>query len=158
MDSDMLPLVPLDDLYDPCAVATIGHDWPQGRPQKQMKILAGQKGAPIFGCMINKIVKNVRNRYYPDNPLALTGPMALQQCYEAHHRDVSITYHDTRLAAYPYSGMRAGDLLLALETPGGTNYKSNFMAHKVYRPTCPLLMMRGGGIQAVGSGQQQQQQ
>jgi len=138
MDSDMLPLVPLDDLYDPCAVATVGHDWPQGRPQKQMKILAGQKGAPIFECMVNKIVKNVRNRYYPDNPLALTGPMALQECYEAYHHDVSITYHDTRNAAYPHSGMRAGDLLLALETPGATNYKADFDSHEVYRPTCPL--------------------
>merc|ERR1712241_24148 len=50
LDSDLMPLVKLEELYDPCSVATVGHDWPQGRPQKQMKILAGQPGAPIFLC------------------------------------------------------------------------------------------------------------
>merc|ERR1712176_1217221 len=82
MDADIMPLVKLEELYDPCAVATVGHDWPQGRPQKQMKILAGQQGAPIFLCMINKIVTNVKSRSYPENPLALTGPMVLHDCYE----------------------------------------------------------------------------
>jgi hypothetical protein len=77
MDSDIMPLVKLEELYDPCSIATIGHDWPQGRPQKQMEILAGQQGSPIFLCMINKIVTNVRSRLYPNNPLALTGPMVL---------------------------------------------------------------------------------
>jgi len=149
MDSDMIPLVPLEELYDPCSVATVGHDWPQGKPQKQMKILAGQAGAPIFLCMINKIVTSVRSRHYPDNPLALTGPMALHECYDEYSMDVSITYHDTRDAAYPYSGMRSvGDgernnksKLLAFESPNNhneQNYKIDFDLHEVYRPTCPL--------------------
>jgi mannosyltransferase OCH1-like enzyme len=140
MDSDIVPLVPLDELYDPCATATVGHDWPQGRPQKQMKILAGQAGSPIFLCMLHKIINNVRTRSYPDNPLALTGPMALHECYDEHSDDVSITYHDTRDASYPYSGMRAGDKLLAFEVPNheGHNYKIDFNLHEVYRPTCPL--------------------
>merc|ERR1712146_400282 len=55
MDSDMLPLVPLDALYDPCAVATVGHDWPQGRPQKQMKILAGQKVHPSLNAWSTRL-------------------------------------------------------------------------------------------------------
>jgi len=95
--------------------------------------------------MINKIVDNVRNRFYPDNPLALTGPMVLHECYEEHKQDVSITYHDTRDAAYPHSGMRAGDMLLAFEAPHVAglgseehNYKIDFDLHEVYRPTCPL--------------------
>jgi hypothetical protein len=145
MDSDILPLVPLEQLYDPCAVATVGHDWPQGRPQKQMKILAGVKGAPIFKCMMNKIVNNVRARLYPDNPLALTGPMALNECYDLQSDGVSVTYHDTRDAAYPYSGMRAGENLLAYEAPfimghdkDQHNYKIDFDLHEVYRATCPL--------------------
>lgn len=143
MDSDIVPLVPLEELYDPCAVATVGHDWPQGKPQKQMKILAGQPGAPIFRCMIQKIIGNVRQRYYPSNPLALTGPMALHECYAENYQEVSITYHDTRNAAYPYTGMRAGDKLLAFESPGASiqnheSYKVNFDLHEVYRPTCPL--------------------
>lgn len=142
MDADIMPLVKLEDLYDPCAVATVGHDWPQGRPQKQMKILAGQQGAPIFLCMINKIVTNVKNRFYPENPLALTGPMVLHDCYEENNEGVSVTYRDTRDAAYPYSGMRGGENgdLLAFEVPHseGHNYKIDFDLHAVYRPTCPL--------------------
>jgi len=150
LDSDLIPLVPLEDLYDPCAVATVGHDWPQGKPQKQMKILAGQAGAPIFLCMIQQIVSNVRSRLYPDNPLALTGPMALQDCYVQHSENVAVTYHDTRDAAYPYSGMRAvnnkGDenesTLLAFESPNDhhntKNYQHDFEKHEVYRSTCPL--------------------
>merc|ERR1719464_2717830 len=157
MDSDIMPVVKLDELYDPCAVATIGHDWPQGRPQKQMKILAGQEGAMIFLCMINKIVTNVLLRLYPENPLALTGPMVLHDCYEENREGVSITYRDTRDAAYPYSGMRGRSVvtndsldedvepLLALEVPhnekghdGQHNYKIDFEKHQVYRPTCSL--------------------
>jgi hypothetical protein len=109
-----------------------------------MKILAGVKGAPLFGCMVEKIVGNVAHRFYPDNALAITGPMALQECYEAHPENVSVTYHDTREAAFPWSGMRAMDkenTVLALETPAAgdrVNYKTEFFAHEVYRSTCPL--------------------
>merc|ERR1712038_62243 len=141
MDSDMMPLVPLEKLYDPCSVATIGHDWPQGRPQKQMKILAGRQGAPIFGCMVDKIVENVKSQYYPDNPLGLTGPMVLHECYEKNSEGVSVTYHDTRDAAYPYSGMRSGEDLLAFEVPSSGdvhNYRIDFEQHDIYRESCPL--------------------
>jgi hypothetical protein len=143
LDSDILPLVPIEDLYDPCAEATVGHDWPQGRAQKQMKILAGKPGAPIFGCMVDKIVNNIVHRIYPDNSLAITGPMALQECYEEYSVGVSVTYHDTREAARPWGGMRdiSSDVLLALETPeaaGSKNYRFDFMEHGVYRPTCAL--------------------
>merc|ERR1712241_1578456 len=144
LDSDLMPLVKLEELYDPCSVATVGHDWPQGRPQKQMKILAGQPGAPIFLCMINTIVKNVRLRFYPDNSLALSGPMALHECYEENSDGVSITYRDTRNAVYPYSGMMGIGLggderLLAFEIPEKKHgYQLDFENHEVYRPTCPL--------------------
>jgi len=163
MDSDMLPIVPLEDLYDRCSIATIGHDWPQGRPQKQMKILAGQPGAPIFECMIETIVGNVRSRSYPNNPLALTGPMVLHDCYVEHSEGVSVTYHDTRDAAYPYSGMRAGEDLLAFEIPVTTsshhddslhNYKIDFDKHEVYRPTCSLHNLKKEGV-AVATQKQE---
>jgi len=110
-----------------------------------MKILAGQQGAPIFLCMINKIVGNVRSRLYPDNPLALTGPMVLHDCYDENSQGVSVTYRDTRNAAYPYTGMRGGEHgeLLAFEIPhldenGVHNYKIDFDLHEVYKPTCPI--------------------
>lgn len=139
LDSDMVPVVPLDELYDPCAVATIGHDWPQGRPQKQMKILAGQKGAPIYKCMMNKIIGNIRARFYPDNSLAFTGPILLQECYEQYSEGVSVTYRDTRNAAFPYSGMTSDAGLLTFEVPSfSEGYQVLFEKQLVYRQTCPL--------------------
>merc|ERR1711865_1093368 len=119
----MGPLVKLEELYDPCSIATIGHDWPQGQPQKQMKILAGQQGAPIFLCMIQKIVGNVRSRLYPDNPLALTGPMVLHDCSEEQLLAFEVPHHD-----------------------GTHNYKIDFDLHEVYRPTCGL---RGSAVAPV---------
>jgi hypothetical protein len=141
LDADLLPLVKLEELYDPCASATVGHDFPQGRPQKQMKILAGEAGAPLFQCMLHKIVDNVRERFYPDNPLALTGPMVLEECYADHSENVSVTYRDTRNAAYPYTGMSGNDQLLAFEVPSDTKvsaYHQDFYEHEIYRSTCPL--------------------
>merc|ERR1711957_411934 len=105
------------------------------------KIVAGQQGAPLFLCMINMIVTNVRSRLYPENPLALTGPMVLHDCYEENKDGVSVTYRDTRDAAYPYTGMRGPKgQLIAFEVPhhDGHNYKIDFDLHEVYRPTCPL--------------------
>ena len=140
MDSDILPLVKIDDMIDTCASASVGHDFPQGRAQKQMKILAGAKGAPLFQCMIKKIVHNVKTRFYPDNPLALTGPMVLEECYQEHLKDVSVTYRDTRNAAYPYSGMSGADgNLIAFEIPSDAkNYREDVAEHEIYRSTCPL--------------------
>lgn len=139
LDSDIVPVVPLEELYDPCANATIGHDWPQGRPQKQMKILAGQKGAPIYQCMMNKIIGNIRARFYPDNSLAFTGPILLQECYEQYPDNVSVTYRDTRNAAFPYSGMTGKDGLLTFEVPSHSeNYQVLFEKELVYRDTCSL--------------------
>ena len=38
LDSDLVPVVPLEELYSPCSHATIGHDFPwYGMPGKQMK-------------------------------------------------------------------------------------------------------------------------
>ena len=38
LDSDLVPVVPLEELYSPCSHATIGHDFPwYGIPGKQMK-------------------------------------------------------------------------------------------------------------------------
>lgn len=150
LDADILPLVALEELYDPCAVASVGHDFPQGRSQKQMKILAGQAGAPVFRCMLDKIVDNVRSRFYPDNALALTGPMVLEDCYTAHPENISVTYRDTRNAAYPYSGMSADDALLAFEVPvAHRDYQEDLLDHEVYRTTCPLH--RASHVKAVAA-------
>ena len=73
MVSNIMPLVKLEKFYDLCSIATIGHGWSQGGLKKQIKILAGQQGAPICVCMIQQIIKNVRRHWYSDNPLAVTG-------------------------------------------------------------------------------------
>ena len=148
LDVDIVPLVPLEELYSPCSVATVGHDYPHylDLPSKQMKILAGAPGAPIFGCAMSRIVANVARRYVPKTPLDLTGPLLLQSCYEDHASNVSITYIDARGAAAPYSGMRAGKRMLAHEIsqvrnasePAVAHYSELFAAGLVYTKTCGL--------------------
>mmetsp|Transcript_41450 Transcript_41450/g.46202 ORF Transcript_41450/g.46202 Transcript_41450/m.46202 type:complete len:92 (+) Transcript_41450:301-576(+) len=75
--------------------------------------------------------------------------MALQDCYVQYSENVAVTYHDTRDAAYPYSGMRAVNkkgegesTLLAFESPNDhhdhKNYQLDFEKHEVYCSTCPL--------------------
>lgn len=80
----------------------------------------------------------------------ITGPSMLHQCYEKHSDDVAITYHDTRGARWPYTGMRAGKILLAFEMPGSKNLMSEREEHndsdyaylfeqkKVYSESCLL--------------------
>lgn len=115
-----------------------------------MKILAGQPGANIFKCALLRSTDNVRSRRYPRRgPLSLTGPLLLHDCYEKHSANVAVVYHDTRHAKWPYTGMRAGNKILAVELPlnskqfaetGGErdpgDYNDLFEARKIYRETC----------------------
>ncbi len=118
MDADILSLVPFREMYSECAVATVGHDFPSnGKAVKQMKILASQKGAPIFKCAMDTIVNNVRNRNISSNILAFSGPVMLQSCYEKHSVKVAISYLDSREAKWPYTGMRRGYTIIAYEFP-----------------------------------------
>lgn len=149
LDGDIVPLVPLDELYSPCSTATMGHDFPwKDIPGKQMKILAGTAGADVFKCAMEKIVDNIKDRAYPETNLLLSGPQMLQSCYEAHPDDVAISHTDTRGAIWPYSGMRAGHKMLAYEMPGKSafekieydtnNYNNYFENKSVYRDTCAI--------------------
>lgn len=151
LDADIMPFVPLEKIYSPCSVATVGHDFPwSNKKGKQMKILASAPKAPIFQCAIETIVNNVKARYYPETELELTGPQMLHKCYEAHSENVAITYHDTRNAEWPYTGMRANHDILAFEIPmsekhfvleGGkdaSDYTDLFKQHKVYKESCRL--------------------
>ena len=41
LDEDIMPIVPLEELYSPCSVATVGHDFPlAGVPGKQVRVFA----------------------------------------------------------------------------------------------------------------------
>lgn len=115
-----------------------------------MKIIASVPGAPIFKCALENVIEHVRSRYMPEGTLMISGPSMLHRCYEKHSDDVAITYHDTRGARWPYTGMRAGGILFAFEMPGSKTYLSELGEHddsnydylfkqkKVYSESCPL--------------------
>eukprot|EP00037_Helgoeca_nana_P019919 m.196160 g.196160 ORF g.196160 m.196160 type:complete len:359 (+) comp25052_c0_seq1:93-1169(+) len=90
IDSDILLLTSIEDVYSPCAHATVGHDYPQGPSVAerasglQMKVLAGMPGSPLLACMVESIVQNVKRRFVPGaaDGLSLTGPRLLAHCYD----------------------------------------------------------------------------
>ena len=152
MDEDIVPLHSIDDIVSECASATIGHDFPAGHhPAKQMKILASAPKAPIISCAVNSIISAIRVRAHPSSPLGLTGPLMLQNCYTNHSYDVAITYIDTRGAIWPFTGMRAGNTILAYEYPDSPkhfcsgekcdntrDYAQLFKKGEIYSPDCKL--------------------
>ena len=154
LDADILPVVPLEELYSPCSTATIGHDTPQaGLGGKQMKILAGKPKAPIFKCAMDHVIHNVKARNYTVTSLGISGPQLLHECYEQHSENVAISYHDTRGARWPYTGMRRGSKLLANEIPNQArlendgdhdfsdyDYDTMWYEEDVYSPSCPLSL------------------
>jgi len=119
MDADVFPLHPINELYDPCSSLSVGADFPHGgRPGAQMKILAAQPGNRVAKCMLGRIHSHVAWRYVPPSDLYVSGPSLLSECLRNHSSDdVSYTYIDTRDAAWPFTGMRTRDKLLAFEVP-----------------------------------------
>lgn len=152
LDEDIVPMKPLNELISECSRATVGHDFPaNGQPAKQMKILSATPGSELMKCAMDTVIDNVRRRRVPDSPLALTGPLNLQDCFHRVHEDVAVTYIDTRNAVWPYSGMRAGTDILAYEYPvsskhfcHGTNchhkrdYADQYEKGIVYHEACEL--------------------
>jgi mannosyltransferase OCH1-like enzyme len=148
LDNDIFPVKPIKELYSSCSVATMGHDQPQETvPKKQMKILAGAPGAAIFKCALDHILNIVRLQIIPQNVFDISGPGVLQKCYEEHSENVAITYHDTRNAMWPWTGMRAGNKVLAVEVPiqlkhfltgevDPEDYYALYLQQKVYKPEC----------------------
>jgi mannosyltransferase OCH1-like enzyme len=145
LDGDLALLQPLEETYSPCATATVGHDFPWGGvPGKQMKIVAGVPRAPLFQCMLERIVGHVRRRApFPIGTLAFSGPALLHRCFEdVPHDDMAITYRDTRGALWPWSGMRNDTHVFAHEVgiaSKGTHYASKeFASLGMYLPECTL--------------------
>ena len=146
MDADILSLVPFREMYSECAVATVGHDFPSnGKPVKQMKILASQKGAPIFKCAMDTIVNNVRNRNITNEILGFSGPVMLQSCYEKHSDKVAISYLDSREAKWPYTGMRRGYTVIAYELPGRRQFP-NYVPNEIEKADYAILHRTNGTI------------
>lgn len=127
VDSDVVALVPFEQLYSRCSNVSIGIDIPQQKISgKQMKIVAGRKGSPIFKCMIDSIVANVHHRVHPSNPLMVSGPQLLHVCSERVAENISFSYIDSHDAAWPYTGLRSHTQLLAYEVPNvGRHWKHN---------------------------------
>ena len=181
LDQDILPLFPLEELYSPCSNATLGHDMPQslfwpswgeddatvrrvmeGRPRKiwstrrtlhakQMKILAAAPGSALFKCAMEATIEHIRQRTCSESSLERSGPIMLHQCYTNHSEGAAISYSDSRHAMWPYSGMRRGNKVLAIEIgnpkrhfPWTTkvvdvdNYAQMHVDQTVIRPTCAL--------------------
>ena len=124
-----------------------------------MKILAGAPRRPLFRCMLKRIIEGVRNRTVPSNALGLSGPIGLQACYDETPSEIALTYLDARRAAWPYTGMRTHDDLLAYETPNRarhflndgtganqdeTDYGKFLKAGRMYRETCELGPKQAG--------------
>lgn len=144
IDEDLIPLKPLDQLYSPCAEASLGHDWPQTKSgaQKQIKLLSAKPHTSLFKCALDTVKHNIKNRMY-SHILNITGPFVMTDCYDKHGADTSITYTDTRNAHWPYTGLRRGIDLLAYERPGikafqkdATAYDIMFKEKRVYASTC----------------------
>lgn len=147
LDADIVPVVPLRHLYAPCANLTVGHDWPQikGQPSFQMKIIAGVPRHPVFQCMMRSILRHVRLRHVPSNPLNMSGPVLLSHCIRKTGTTPVVSYLDTRNAAHPYSGMRTRLRLLAYERPNemrmwlgkdASFYGDLHSKRRVYDPKC----------------------
>lgn len=119
LDADIRPIVPLEELYNPCRT-NMGYDWFVGNtPQKQMKLLASYPRSPTFRCVLDTIASQVQRRFYPSNALGVSGPIVLQTCYEKWRKNErsAVTYLDTRPAAWPFTGLRTHDEILAYEKP-----------------------------------------
>ena len=176
LDGDIVMTAPIHKAVDMCGGASVGYDIPQapvaelvepGMPAgtlegKQMKILAGAAGHPLFRCMVAKIVRHVRARALPPYPLMLTGPQLLHKCYIRVNTssEIHVTYRDTRGAKWPYTGMVGKEGHLAFETtkpenfaPGdfdttntaleANHYHELYLEGKVYTDTCDVKPLRG---------------
>ena len=148
LDQDILPLKPLDEMFSRCSSATLGHDFPMnGRHAKQTKMMAAAPKTKLMQCALNTVISNVQNRAYPESPLEISATLAMQSCYEKYPEDVAITYIDTRVAVWPYTGMRAGNDVIAYElaAPGSKHFVHDPMDYpeltarrEVYSDKCPL--------------------
>ena len=157
MDTDILPLVSLDDMFSKCSSFTLGYDQAQKRLDidhigMQMKILAGKPNNNISMCMILAIVQHVRQRkLFTKDTLGFSGPQLLRKCYLKFPDDVAVTYMDTRGADWPFTGLRAGARVLAYEIPSamrhfddlvardkGLEYNDMVKEHDLYTQSCKL--------------------
>jgi len=100
LDTDISLLVRIPEVVDMCDGATLGYDIPQFpmpprlandtvAPGMQMKILGGEAGHPLFKCMLDRIIENVRRRSKPRYSLKITGPALLARCYRKTRLDSS---------------------------------------------------------------------
>ena len=142
-DSDMIPTLGIEQLYDACSDVTAGADLFDGI---QTKIIASRKKNPHIKCALDKILSHVKNRFYGSGDLEISGPKMFSQCM-GHPRvtSASLLYIDTRDALFPYNGLRNNRIILAYEHPSGkhferkkTDYAFAWKQKKVYSGNCVL--------------------
>lgn len=157
VDADQVLLLPLERVVPLCKNATVGHDIPQNvgkvrSASKQMKILSGVAGHPVWRCMVDGIVSNVMDWKRPTHSLLFSGPVLLERCIQETRSNVSVVYRDASSGKWPDGGGMVGkEGLLSIELGSGrdfhpvredNHYSVLMQKGKVVRPDCPLLKKR----------------
>lgn len=142
-DSDIVPAVGLYQLYNRCENVTAGAD---GHTRIQMKILAARPKNPGIKCALDTVIAHVKQRFYGESDLEVSGPMMLAKCLGgALETNVSLLYVDTRDALFPHYGLRNNRTILAYETPSkkhfqpqDDDYNRMWKEKRVYQSNCLL--------------------
>ncbi len=62
---------------------------PYSYPGIQISLMAAKPGLKVFKAAINKIINNVRNRYYGKNSLDVTGPYLFRKVFEEYKDNIN---------------------------------------------------------------------
>ena len=102
MDSDILAVQPLDEVFDGCVHASIALDKPsfvvrhlETIEKKQMAFMAAAPGHPMFRCHMEAVVRNVEEHFVPHRSVGITGPIVFHECYSKHSDNVSVGLVDS---------------------------------------------------------------
>ena len=128
-DSDLIPAVGIEQLYNPCENVTAGADMYDGI---QIKIISARPRDTGIECALNTILMHVTDRYYGSNPLEVSGPLMFTKCVGSPlSTRVSLLYTDNHAAAFPYYGLRNGNVPLVYETPSKKHFSGSKLDYDV---------------------------
>ena len=140
MDSDILAVAPLDQIFDECHAVSIAYDRPsytwfymRAYQKKQMAFMAAAPGHPIFRCHMDAIVHNVARRRIPEVDVGVTGPIVFEQCYAAFPENVTIALRDTGSPCNTFVSADGNIAAVQLKArTSSTHYARMFRRNEVY--------------------------
>jgi len=128
-DSDLIPAVGIEQLYNPCENVTAGADMYDGI---QIKVISARPRDTGIECALNTILVHVANRYYGSNPLEVSGPIMFSKCVGSPlSTRVSLLYTDNHAAIFPYYGLRNRNTVIAYETPSKKHFSKSKLDYGV---------------------------